>query len=110
MFNLLDKVNAITGRSVETSSIDNKQYSCSTTYQPKTPRKDLTDSRTLCRGDVIIDNDGNRRYIIFVDPYNGKLLLTGRRSDLSNYKRAWTWTENKIMNAISKKGFRVVSN
>lgn len=102
-FGLLDKVNAITNPA--------RSYPQVPEYEtivpvPRTIVKDVTDFSTLTKGDAIIDAHDNVRYVIGV--VNGRLLLTGRRSNLSNFKKAFIWSESKIRDAVRNKGFRVV--
>lgn len=77
---------------------------------PKTLRRtpDLDNLSTLLRGDVVIDDEGNKRYVVSVDVANQKLVLTGKNSDLTNYKKTWTYGPKLLKDKIENNGFEVV--
>lgn len=91
----------------ETPSINESMGDAATRnrFSAKVARKTLRDITTLSFGDSIDDEDGVTRYVIAVDYNKCTVQLTGKNTDINNYKRTYTWTQKKVNDKVENEGW-----
>lgn len=123
-FGLLDMVNSITNNTPKTTNNSQKttnrhDYSindCATdacedcepardSYTKKSTRKSISDIKSLSFGDSIDDENDVTRYVISVDHNKGTVQLTGKNTNINNYKRTYTWTQKKVNAKVANEGW-----
>lgn len=73
--------------------------------KPKT-QKNIRDIKSLENWDMIVDHEGNTRFVIW--RHNWKVLMTWKNVHIDDYKKVYTWSGDKFLNAIDSKGFRLI--
>ena len=112
-FGLLEKVNAIVNNTPIQSATKafSTPLNCNITIDctnTQSIRKSLNDFTTLKYWDKIKDEDWVIRYVIAVDVKKNLIMLTGKNRNINSYERTYTWTYDKIQDAIEDRGFHLV--
>ena len=105
-FWLLDKVRWLTSTPTTTPAHGPNKYSPT----PAIKKSTLKNITTLKYWDVIMDDEWIEREVVAVDMTRKIVFLTWENRDLTDYERVYAWTQEKITNAISEKGFELVTD